>query len=945
MHQNIASILAKQELLELTLKDLQETNNTPDVICLSETFLRSGHENYLKIHGYELADTFCREKQRGGTCILTKRDIIYNKLNILKKHAMQKLFEVCGIEIVHMKLIIICLYRTPSSDPIYFLEKLTKVIEEIYKNKPKFKVVLTGDLNINTLKAGKVSNYFKDLCLNFNLKIHINVPTRKEACIDHILSNIEDATSSVLPLYLSDHETAQLLSIPVRNKRIAPKSYFIFAKDYSPENVNKFKECLKNISWSEVYDEVDFNSAFNKFHERLLLFYNLNFPQIRFKANNTTNKQKWITKGLKRSCKTKRFLRYQYYKNKTIVNKNRYLSYSKILKRCLQLSKRNTNIKFLKNSKNKCRATWSIIKNEISNKTPDDGIEKLKFNNTILTNPTDIATAFNSYFIESTNVSTSSDINFKFNINSNLNSLYLIPMTENEVIKEIMALNNTNSEGYDGISTRIIKMCSNELIAVLTYLINFSFSTGTFPESLKMSVVKPLFKKGEKDNIENYRPITLIPILSKVFEKCMYKRLLDYCNKFNIINVHQFGFQKRKSTLLAIYNLICSVLTSLNKNNLTTGLFFDLSKAFDFVSHRILLQKLELMGVRGLPLQWIKSYLSNRRQSVVIKKITNNELKTFSSELKENKFGVPQGSILGPILFLLYINDITQVTNHKLILFADDISIIVSSDRKINTKRDHEADINNNIDKIVEWLQINNLKINLDKCNFIQFNKAKQDKYSIKIEIDKIKETTQTKFLGLIIDQDLKWKTHIENLCSKINSFVYALRQIKTVTNLKTAVMTYRAYVESIIRYGIVLWGNSTDKNKIFIAQKKCIRAICGIASDVSCEPYFKCLGLLPLPSLYIFEICSFVRKHKSLFKQACDVNSRLKRDPYRLVYSDIPKSDKYGKSCLTMCIQIYNKLPKTIKDLDSNITFKNNLYKWLNENNFYDLKQFFDKV
>lgn len=522
--------------------------------------------------------------------------------------------------------------------------------------------------------------------------------------------------------------------------------------------------------------------------------------------------------------------------------------------------------------------------------------------------------------------------------------MFLRPMTVNEVRLEIMSLNNTNSEGFDEINTKIIKACTDVLAHILTHLINLSFSTGVFPEILKLSIVKPILKKGKKDDVANYRPITLISILSKVLEKCMYKRLLDFCNKYQIIKNEQYGFQKHKSTSLAIFSLIKIILTNLNKNNLTSTLFFDLSKAFDFVSHDRLLQKLSAAGIRGNALQWISSYLNNRKQCVTITKLDiNKDMLPYSSEYRHNKFGVPQGSVLGPILFILYINDITNVTNHKCILFADDISITVTSDKNNNTIKDHETEINNTIDKITEWLDINNLKINLTKSKYIQFNKSYNTKYNFSLNIAKIKEVTQTKFLGVIIDQDINWKAQVDSATNRINKFIYALRQIKNITNVKTAISSYRAYIESILRYGLIMWGNSTEQNRAFIAQKKCIRAIYGLPPNESCKPLFKELALLPLPSLYIYEICMFVHKHQELFVKASDLYPRNKRNPDRLVLEDTPKSTKYNKNCLTMCVRIYNKIPSNLKVLSSKL-FKNKLYEWLNVNNFYNIKELLDK-
>lgn len=946
LHQNIASLLSKQELLEITIQELKEANNDPDVICLSETFVKKGYENYVKICNYQLATNYCREKQRGGTCILVKMGLLYKELSFVKNYAIQNTFEACGIEIINNKLIVICVYRTPQSDPNLFLTKLHNLLYDLSnKYKSKINIVVAGDLNINTLKKGNITNGLQDLSNNHNLKIHITVPTRKLTCIDHILSNIANATATVLPLYLSDHDTAQMLSFPIKKKPQKSTIYYIYKRDYNVGNIRKFKECLENLSWSDIYLKTDTNCAFNDFHELLCLLYCLCFPKVRVKINsNTENKQKWMSKGLRQSCKTKRKLRYGYYKNKNVINRTKYKNYSSLLNKCIYNSKKNANIKYIHNHDNKCKATWNVIKTEINSNTHKDNIDSIKFNGTITTDPVQMATIFNNYYVKLTHVQGEKSTNHNRFKSTCVNSMFLRPMEVNEVRQEIMSLSNTRSEGYDEINTKIVKACCNELTGILTHLINMSFSQGIFPGKLKLSLIKPLFKKGDKCDINNYRPITLIPILSKIFEKCMFKRLTDFCNKFHIVSDQQFGFQKNKSTTLAIFSLMQAILSNINNNYITTGLFFDLSKAFDLVSHDILLQKLEAVGIRGPALQWLSSYLSNRKQCVIInKKNENNVIISYSSEYKHNKYGVPQGSVLGPILFLIYINDIIKITNHKCVLFADDISIIVTSNKKLNTISEHELDINNTIDKLLHWLDINHLMINLDKSVYIQFNRSNNSKNDIKLNINKINEVTRTRFLGVIIDKDINWKEHIDNVSTKINKFVYALKQVTNVTNIKTAVMSYHAYVESLLRYGLIMWGNSTDFQRAFIAQKKCMRAICGLKPDDSCRPIFKKLGLLPLPSLYIYEICMFVMKNKQLFKTANDVNPRNRRDPYKLVLNDLPRLSKYNSNCLAMCVCIYNKIPRHFKALNTKL-FKIKFHKWLLECSFYSLKEFIDK-
>lgn len=250
-------------------------------------------------------------------------------------------------------------------------------------------------------------------------------------------------------------------------------------------------------------------------------------------------------------------------------------------------------------------------------------------------------------------------------------------------------------------------------------------------------------------------------------------------------------------------------------------------------------------------------------------------------------------------------------------------------------------DINSTVDKVIEWLECNNLKINLNKSKYIQFNKSKHPKYNFKLNIHKIEEVSEIKFLGIILDQNLSWKLHISNLCKRVNKFIYALYQIKNITDRKTAILTYHAYIESILRYAIVIWGNSTDWKKAFITQKKCIRAICGIQPDQSCAPYFKQLSILPLPCLYILETCNFVYKHKNLFKMACELrNSRVRRNPHKLTLMDVPRSAKYNSNCLTMCVKIYNHIPNEIKKYNT-YRFKRHLFRWLSDQNFYSVKDF----
>lgn len=941
LHQNIQGLLSKKELIEVTLSELKNDVN-PDVLCFSETFVKNGEEKNINIHNYELAAHYSRNKKRGGTCILVKKGLSYNQLNTCNAISANFHFECCSIKIPNHNIIIICVYRSSTATKKrhyeLFLEKFEQLMNKYLHKYPKQRLVVLGDININTLLNNNVTRYLSDILKNYNLTQHITVPTRGLACIDHIFSNVKNATGGTRSLLLSDHDTAQILHFNVKLKNLFEKPIYTYKRDYSSENIERFKFYLSSLSFSEVYSSQNTNEAFGYFYDWFCLLYKLCFPLCKVRLH--AKPLKWISKGIKKSCVTSRILRLSYYKKRCENAKYKYQNYSKLLKKCILKAKKQTNNKYVLNSENKCKATWRIIQDEIITKPLNNNnyINSIQYNNNTIDNPIAIANIFNNNFVNLTNKSNSNLLNDP-NSKPLRNSIYLSPVDEFYVKKIIDTLNNTGSEGHDNICTKVLKSCSGIISPVLTYLINLSLSTGVFPDYLKVSVVKPLHKKGDRTNISNFRPITLQSVFSKVYERVMHDKLVSFFNKYHVLKTNQYGFQKNKSTTEAIFNLLHKTLTSLNDNKFTTCLFFDMSKAFDFVAHNQLLQKLDHCGIRGVALKLIETYLENRTQSVEITKLDNlNVAQKYFSGFQQNKYGVPQGSVLGPLLFLIYINNLADVTKHPCILFADDVSVIVSTDKKM-TINEHVNDINKTIISIVNWLNNNNLIINVDKTYYMNFNNISDD-WNINCSGKSLKSVQSVKFLGVEIDSRLDWKKHVEDVCGRINRFSFALHKLTRVATRGTALTAYHAYIESVLRYGLIIWGNSTDNKRAFIAQKKCIRAIYGAPPDEPCKPLFKSLSILPLPCLYIFESAKFVKQNLHYFKTAKDIYSRSTRNTDRLVSEFCPKSTRFKKNCYWMCITLYNKIPKSVQELPLN-RFKVALYRWLNEKAFYSVTEY----
>ena len=434
------------------------------------------------------------------------------------------------------------------------------------------------------------------------------------------------------------------------------------------------------------------------------------------------------------------------------------------------------------------------------------------------------------------------------------NSIFLSDVTIEEINNIISSLKN-GAAGWDEFTPQMIKKIRSSINSPLVHICNLSLQQGLFPDELKIANVLPLFKACDPCVFNNYRPVSLLCVLSKVFEKVMYNRLIIFLENYDILFDNQFGFRKLHSSYMALMVLTDKLIKSLENGEFVIGVYLDFSKAFDTVDHEILLSKLSHYGIRGNSLKWFQSYLSNRKQYVTYNGV--------SSQVNNITCGVPQGSILGPLLFLLYINDLGKICSSTTsILFADDTNLFKSG----SNLSDMEDELNSELSKISTWLKTNKLSLNIGKTHFMLFTDKKRKDHDLTIMIDgtKIEEVKKTKFLGVIIDNKLSWKDHVAHVASKVSRGMGMIIKARNYLNRKSLLTLYYTFVYPYLTYCNHIWGNIYQSNlkHLCVLQNKIIRIIAGAKPRESAGPLYVSLGILKLTDINKYLIARFMYKY-----------------------------------------------------------------------------------
>lgn len=821
-----------------------------DVIGVSETWLREGNRLLHSMPGYSFVSKPSSSRS-GGTGFFVREDLKYNIYNDLDIEIKDCEYLFINVELSKNQNILVGTFYRHCDINFSSFEKGFLEIINIFNNK-NLNYLIGGDFNIDLTKTSmKHVDYIENL-LSYGCNQKIKEPTRfckndSPSLLDHIYTNLTDSIlqNCLIQRDVSDH--LPILSICTYKAANKPPRT-IFQRDFSSFDLEKFLIDMENSNKLLLDDSnLDANRLCTKFckdYERLV---NLHAPikPISLKKQRLIQKP-WMNKNIIKMVKHKNKLFRIWLKQQSDATYEIYKKKRNETTRAIELAKRAYYNRLFFNAKSDPKKLWKNVNRMINYKSYnksniqdiDDG------DGNIITDRTEISNTFNDFFVKigedlAKKIPQASDDTMANLLRTHKNSLFFSPITPTEVKRLLQQLDTTKSTPSSHASYWFLKSSAQCNCAVIALLFNKCIEEGVFPSVFKIAEVIPIFKSGNRKLVTNYRPISLLHPLSKLFEKCIHSRLDKFLTKNQLLYNNQFGFRSNSSTEHAVTRIFNQISQNVDENKVVCTVFLDLKKAFDTVNHAILLKKLHKYGVRGNALRLFKDFISDRWQYTVVGGL--------KSDLKAVKCGVPQGSTLGPLLFLIYINDFHLATNFELNLFADDSCLFLCN----SSAKELELQTNKELSRVKLWLQLNQLSLNIKKSTFLVFSKKAIPKFELKIGNETLMESTQTTYLGITVDNKLKWDLHINKVKSKIASACWAMSKIKHYVNSDVLKKIYFGLIYPHLSYCVTCWGATTRVEEIFILQKRAIRIVGHRPYLSHTSPIFKEHRLLKLTDIY----------------------------------------------------------------------------------------------
>ena len=921
-HLNICSLVSKLDQIKILLNQ-----GNIDALALSETWLSSNVPDYfLNIDGYKIF-RFDRVGIRGGVALYIRDK--YPSIQIVLP--MQLPSETLAVKL-HLspehKIGLVVTYKPPLDNSTEYINSLKSCLESMDMNE----YIIMGDMNMNWLDK-TVSRPIKEMALHQGLEQLIVEPTRVCATcstiLDLIFTNKADKYQAhgVLKLAISDH----YLTYAIRKiSKVKTGHKTVFCERIPKAKTQNYQNELKNINWTSELVSHNPDQIVSLIHSKLDTIKNKYTKKIMIRQKQHT--LPWLNTEILNLLRQKEASMKKYHISKS---ENDKLIFRDLRNRCtaaLRTAKINYYKELLSDAASNPKAIWTVL-NSITGKQKISDHQQLNINvdGILLTDPQKVACAFNDFFINSVHNLT---VNFNPPLplecpNSNDGFSFTFRLvTQQHMYDVINSLNKTNSLDIYGLNAKFVLDHLDTFLPVLYHLINLCFETSLFPTQWKLAKIIPILKTDDPTSLSNYRPISILPIMSKILEKLMASQLLEYLETNNFLSEHQFGFRSERSTTTASLYFTEHIRHALDLSQITGAIFIDFKKAFDTVNHQLLLNKLQSFNLDLSAIKMLSSYLSGRNQSVCIGK--------SKSPQTPCSIGVPQGSILGPLLFILYINDLPSVCQStQVIMYADDTVVFVSGRdlTSVNNK------LTSDLTCLNHWLFENHLTLNIKKteCMYFHSMQKKVDPavhQSIKINNEPLAIVTSYKYLGVTLDSHLTYKEHVSKLVKQIKQRLFVFQKIRPFLTLSLAKLYLNAVVLSKISYCLPIWGLTTTeivkpiKQLYNRAHKICVdlplRSHQCIALERACALSFENYHLFTLLKLYYQIENNLTPKIISSLLPRFPLERRITRSIVNQE-NPVPKfNNNYGSQSFFYFGAVnWNVVPLVLRDTSSVVAFK----------------------
>lgn len=859
-------------------------------------------------------------KRGGGVCTYIKDDlnVIDTEVKLYNKSNNNIEIQWLELHLLHQRRIVLgTVYRPPNGNVQEFSEYLIEVINALDRGKRQ-DVFLLGDFNINYLdKTSMAMKHLKNFENLTQMKQLINKPTRKESILDLIYSNSDCVMKAdVIDFHLADHLGVFL----TRKKDKSPKITVSFeGRSYVNYDRETFVDSLAGHNWDEFYDSEDPEFCYGIILKRIIKQLDDICP-ISPKTIKTTG-DPWISKDLLQLFYDKeRFLRKKHKANDQ-TSRDEFKNAKKACKKALNTAhydylQCNDTTKFWKRASHlfasKKKETLYLI-----NKSDNKEI------------PTDQTCEFINEYFSNIGTNLARNLNAPWEFTGKETNLQIddLIITPKEVTRVTNNIDIHKSSGIDNISSQVWKDVFSGLPAQTLHMFQKSINSHKFPISWKIATVIPLQKSGDKSDVNNLRPVSLLPLPGKMMESLVHNHLYSFLEDNKLLSEKQGGFRKAHSTIDTVSDFTDDIFLGINEGLKTVAIFIDLRKAFDTVNHHILTSKLPYIGLAPFKL-WIQDYLSDRVQCT----LANNTLSSQTSVV----CGVPQGSILGPLLFLIYINDMEEITKElKVRLYADDTVIYLTHrDVQVATSVVQKA-----LTDVYEWCCSNKLTINIKKTKVMLFSTSQGIKRTnlkeILLEGIIIEEVSHYNYLGIALDNRLTFDLHCKNMYKNAQHKVYILSKIRKFLNTDQSLIIYRSKVLPYMDYGDILIHdtNTALLNKLQRLQNRALKIVFKLPARTSTSDLHWKAKVPFLHYRRIAHIRNFMykRTHSDTFQHLATnirTNTRLMDAPACKVFK--VNLNTFKRSVLHKGAREWNQLPIQERDAVSYDAFKNRQKKWL---------------